>query len=103
VIILGAWPYYLAVIEKPTPDGAGQVDMSLQRDEHRIACEVSATSSDEQALGNIEKCLAAGYDQVILCSPRKRLLQRVKKLTTEKLDEASRERLLFLQPEDLYF
>ena len=93
---------YRAIIEKPTPDGAGQVDVSLERDEYKIACEVSVTSTDQQELANIEKCLAAGYDKVILCSPKKRSLQRVEKLVTEKLAASDRERVLFLGPEELF-
>ena len=94
---------YRAIIEKPTPDGAGQVDVSLERDEQKIACEGSVTSTDQQELANIEKCLAAGYDKVILCSPKKRSLQRVMKLVAEKLEEADRDRVLFLEPEELFF
>jgi len=94
---------YRAIIEKPTPDGAGQVDVSLERDEYQIACEISVTSTDQQELANIAKCLAAGYDKVILCSPKKRSLQRVKKLVAEKLEEADQGRVLFLEPEELFF
>ena len=50
---------------------------------------------------NIERCLTAGYDRVILCSPKKRSLQRVKKLVPEELEESDRVRALFLEPEDL--
>jgi len=101
VIMLRAWPYYQAVIEKSTPDGAGQVDASLERDEYRFACEISVTSTDQQELANIEKCLAGDYDKVILCSPKKRSLQRVKKLVAERLEESDQDRVLFLEPEEL--
>ena len=103
LIVLRSWPDYLAVIEKPTPDGTGQVDVSLERDEYKIACEISVTSTDQQELANIEKRLAGGYDKVILCSPKKRALQRVKKLVAEKLEESDQDRVLFLEPEELFF
>jgi len=38
---------YRAVIEEPTPDG-GRIDVGLEQDRRRIACEVSVTSTDEQ-------------------------------------------------------
>jgi len=76
--------------------------MSLERDEYRITCEVSVSSTDQQEVANIEKCLAAGYDRVILCSPKKRSLQRVKKLVAEKLEEPDQDRVLFLEPEELF-
>jgi len=41
--------------------------------------------------------------KVILCSPKKRSLQRVKKLVAEKLEEPDQDRVLFLEPEELFF
>jgi hypothetical protein len=92
---------YRAVIEEPTPDG-GRVDVGLEQDGRRIACEVSVTSTDEQELSNIEKCLRAGYDRVILCSPERRTLEKIRTLVFQKLDETERVKLRFLQPEELF-
>jgi hypothetical protein len=88
-------------VEQPTPDGKGRVDVGLELDERRIACEVSVTSAAEQELANIEKCPAAGYDRVILCSPEKRALEKVKALVEKTLPQPDQEKLLFLLPEDL--
>lgn len=38
---------------------------------------------------------------MVLCSQSKRVLQRVKKLADERLTESDREKVLFLQPEQL--
>jgi len=92
---------YRAVIEEPTPDG-GRVDVGLEQDGERIACEVSVTSTDEQELSNIEKCLRAGYNSVILCSPEKRTLEKIKPLVFRRVDESDRTKLLFFQPEELF-
>ncbi|GAI23102.1 unnamed protein product, partial [marine sediment metagenome] len=86
----------------PTPDGVGRVDVGLERDGKRIACEVSLTSTDKQELSNIEKCLTAGYDKILLCSPDKRTLDKVKSLTIQKLKESDKEKVLFFQPEELF-
>ncbi len=94
---------YRATIEHQTPDGKGMVDVGLERDGKRIACEVSLTTTDEQELGNIEKCLRAGYDKVILCSPEKRTLEKVKTLVLKKVKKSDQEKILFLQPEELFF
>lgn len=93
---------YKAVIEQPTPDGQGKVDVSLERNGKRIACEISITSTDDQELKNIEKCLSAGYEKVILCSPDKKTLEKMKSLVFERLKESDKEKVLFLQPEDFY-
>jgi len=92
---------YRAVIEEPTPDG-GRVDVGLEQDGRRIACEVSVTSTDEQELSNIEKCLRSGYDRVILCSPERRILEKIKLLAFQRVDESDRGKLLFFQPEELF-
>jgi hypothetical protein len=92
---------YRAVIEASTPDG-GRVDIGLEQSGKRIACEISVTSTDEQELSNIEKCLRAGYDTVILCSPERKNLERIRALVIRKTDEADREKLFFLQPEELF-
>ena len=93
---------YKAVIEQPTPDGQGRVDVSLERDGKRMACEISLTTNDDQELKNIEKCLAAGYEKVILCSPEKKTLEKVKALVFERLKDSDKEKVLFFQPEDFY-
>jgi|GEM_PF-2771323 len=92
---------FRAVIEAPAPDG-GRVDVGLEQNGRRIACEVSVTSTQEQELSNIKKCLGAGYDTVILCSPEKRILEKMKTLIAERVDQAEREKLLFFQPEELF-
>jgi len=92
---------FRAVIEEPTPDG-GRVDIGLEQEGKRIACEISVTSTDEQELSNIQKCLRAGYDTVVLCSPERKTLQKVRALVSERLNDADRKKLLFLQPEELF-
>lgn len=53
-------------IEKTVLDGAGSVDVSLERDRKKIACEVSVTTSDAWEVKNVLKCLKAGYDTVLV-------------------------------------
>ncbi len=94
---------FRAVLEQPVVDGAGRVDVSLERDGRKIACEISVTTSDEHELGNIEKCLAAGYDMVVMCSAEKKFLEKVKTLVSQKIEAANQAKVIFLQPDDLFF
>jgi len=94
---------FRVVLEKYVADGAGRVDVSLERDGRKIACEISVTTSDNHELGNIEKCLAAGYDMVIMCSTEKKFLEKVKSLASQKIKAVNQEKVLFLQPDDLFF
>ena len=92
---------YRAVIEEPTPDGGGRVDVGLERNGKRIACEISVTTGDVQELHNIEKCLRAGYERVVVCSPEKKSLEAIRKLMAEKLSSTDQNRILFFEPQDL--
>jgi len=91
---------YWAIIEEPIP-GGGSVDVGLQIGESRIACEICVTCPDAHEFDNIEKCLAAGYDEVILCSHKNKVLNKVKKLALKKVKKTNRQRVLFLLPEEL--
>ena len=94
---------YKAVIEQPTPDGLGRVDVSLERNGKKIACEFSVTTNSEHELSNIEKCLKAGYDKVIMCSPEKKSLEKIRTLVMEKLADSGIEKVMFFEPEELLF
>jgi hypothetical protein len=93
---------YRAVIEEPTPDGTGRVDVGLERNGKRLACEISVTTRDVQELHNIEKCLRAGYDSVIVCSPEKKNLDAIRKMIEEKLSPADQSKVLLFEPEELF-
>jgi hypothetical protein len=92
---------FKAVIEEATPEG-GKVDVGLKRDSLKIACEISITSTNEQELSNIEKCLRAGYEKVILCSPERKTLEKVKSLFSQRFGEGEKEKVLFFLPEELF-
>lgn len=94
---------FKAVVEQPVLDGTGRVDVSLERDSRRIACEIALTTTYDHELGNIEKCLAADYETVILCSPDNRNLEKIKALVAEKIESSKQEKILFLKPDDLFF
>ena len=94
---------YRAVIEQPTSDGLGRVDVGLERSGKKIACEISVTTNSEHELCNIEKCLKAGYDKVIMCSPEKRSLEKIRALVMEKLADSGIEKVMFFEPDELLF
>lgn len=52
--------------EKSVLEGKGFVDVSLEKEDLRIACEVSVTSTAEYETQNILKCLSAGYTQTFV-------------------------------------
>ncbi len=56
---------------------AAGFDVLLQRKGLSIACEVAMTTALEHELGNIEKCLAADFDHVVVVSLRKKFLKQL--------------------------
>ena len=90
---------FRAVIEEQILEGAGRVDVSITRGDRRIACEISVTSSRDQELGNVEKCLAAGYDEVLLVTPTERQLETLKRFLSRHLEPKDAEKVHFLLPD----
>jgi hypothetical protein len=68
---------FRAIIEKPVLDGQGSVDVALEREGERIAVEITITTTVEHEVGNVRKCLEAGFARVILVSPKSERLQAV--------------------------
>lgn len=93
---------YRAVVEEPTPDGNGRVDVGLERDGKKIAIEISVTSGDNQELHNVEKCLKAGYETIVVCSTEKKNLEAFKKLIPEKLQQTDLDKVKYLEPDELF-
>jgi hypothetical protein len=97
---LGEEKGYKAIIENEVLGGIGSVDVSLEKERHKIACEICVTSTDEQELGNIQKCLASGYDHVVMISPEKKVLAKIRRLVEDVLEKESFRKVSFLTPED---
>jgi hypothetical protein len=93
---------YIASIEEPTPDGKGKVDVSLARNNKRIAIEINDTSKDEWELHNIEKCLNAGYDLVVACSTDVIGIERMRSKIKERFDETLCNKILASTPDALF-
>jgi hypothetical protein len=92
---------FRATIEKPILDGEGSVDVALEREDIRVACEISVTTGVEQEVGNALKCLRAGFHRVALVSLKKNHLVRLRTALEKKVSETDALRLVFHSPEEL--
>lgn len=92
---------FRAVVEEAIPGGKESVDIALYRGGLKIACEVSVTTPLEYEVGNVQKCLAAGYGTVVLVSLKKTRLGKLDKLLSETLSPAERERVRLFTTEEL--
>ena len=89
-------------VEKPILDGLGRVDVALSMGEDTVACEVSVKSTPDQELGNVQKCLAAGFDAVAVVAPERKVLGRVREAVEAAIEKESLSRVKFLTPEELF-
>ena len=65
---------FRSVIEKPVLDGQGSVDLWLERTGQTIACEISISTTIDHEVGNVAKCLKAGFLKVaVICLDEERL------------------------------
>ena len=92
---------YRAVIEHEISDGTGRVDVTLKSESVWLACEISITTTGEQELRNVEKCLGAGFNEVIVVSSKPKHLRRIERYVRKHLEAGYEEGVLFLLPEDL--
>lgn len=92
---------YRATVEEPLPSG-GKVDVALRREGHTLACEISVTTSAGHEIGNVEKCLAAGFDEVVLLSLSRGTLGKVREALDLRLPPGAAERVRCMSPEELF-
>ena len=91
-----------AVIEERILDGFGNVDVALRKGEHALACEIGITTSPEHEVGNIQKCLAAGFERVVVVSPEKKSLNQIKSRAAADLDKEQANKVSYCSPEELF-
>jgi hypothetical protein len=92
---------YRASLEVPTPDGRGKVDVLLEKDGKCVAVEISVSTPAEWELHNVQKCIAAGYETVVVCSSNAKKLQQIRQKAIDALPVAEQSRVQFLTTEEL--
>lgn len=92
---------FKASIEEEMLDGAGRVDVALSRGTRKIAVEISVTTGREWELQNVEKCLSAGYEEVLVVSTNERHLKSLARFIPANLDETEQNKVQYFSPEDL--
>ena len=84
-----------AHVEKAVLDGHGHIDVALEFADLSIACEISVTTRVQHEVGNLTKCLAAGFGYAVLISTDERILELARDEIAASGDD--RIRLLTLQ------
>lgn len=98
----GASRGYRVTIEKQVLDGLGSVDVALEKENVSIACEISVTSTAEQELRNVKKCLAAGFSHVVVICPDRKSLPKTKEFILGGIYQPACDRVHFYAPEEFF-
>jgi len=91
---------FKTTIEKPVLGGKGSIDVALEKNGRKIACEISVSTTSEQELGNIQKCLASGFETVLVISPEKKSLANIREEVESSLEKDAAERIHYLTLEE---
>lgn len=91
-----------ASLEEEVLGGLGRIDVALRKGERSVACEIGVTTSPEHEVGNIRKCLAAGFERVLHVSPEKKSFNQMKSLVASSLDKEQGHKVGVCTPEELF-
>ena len=91
---------FRATIERQLPDSLDTVDLYLERDGVKIACEVSVTNTLEYEMKNVTKCLRAGVSQVLVMSVDSEKHRRLSAAVANLLSPEDQKQVLCLMKEE---
>jgi len=84
-----------AAVEKRIPRSLENVDVELRKDGMKVAIEIASTSRPKQEIGNLTKCLEAGYDYILSVSPDIKRLAQLKTEAKKAFAFKERQRIRF--------
>ncbi|MGI8640427.1 MAG: type IV secretory system conjugative DNA transfer family protein [Pyrinomonadaceae bacterium] len=93
---------FVATIEKQVFGGIGKIDVALENESCRIACEIAVTNTSQYELQNIQKCLASGFDKVVVVSSDSKHLGNIRKTAESVISDSELAKVHFLEPENFH-
>jgi hypothetical protein len=91
---------FRSVIEKEVLDGQGSVDLLLERPDQTFACEISITTTIDHEVGNVAKCLKAGFLSVAVICVNEERLKRIEVAVASSLGSELAARVIYCQPDE---
>jgi len=82
--------------------GSRAADVALEKGDISIAVELCVTTEFVHELGNIRKCLDAGFQYAVALSPDPERLAKLRGVVEQQLDEAELERVRFFSLPELF-
>jgi isopenicillin N synthase-like dioxygenase len=89
---------FRSVIEKQIPEGS--VDLLLERPDQTFACEISITTTIDHEVGNVAKCLKAGFPNVAVICVGEERLKRIETAVVASLGPDLAARVVYCQPDE---
>ena len=87
-------------ISRENPAGSGQkIDVVLQNRHRAIACEIAITTTVDHEVGNVAKCLKAGFASIIVISGSDDRLRKIEQAVRASITPDELKRIAFFQPE----
>ena len=90
-----------AEIEEPVLSRLGNVDVALRKGERSIAVEIGVTTDCQHEIGNVQKCLAAGFDPVLAVISDKRILAEIRRQASESFTPEQLLVVQFCSPDEM--
>jgi hypothetical protein len=86
-------------IEKEILEGQGSVDLLLERVDQTIACEISVTTTVDHEVGNVRKCLKAGFPKVAMIGLDEGHLRKIAWAVAQSLGPEAALKVKYFQPD----
>jgi len=93
---------FRVTLEKEIFGGVGRIDVALENDAERIAVEISVTNAPDYEVQNIRKCLAAGFETVVMISTDAKHLANIRKKAEMIISETQLSKVYFLEPDNFH-
>jgi len=93
---------FVATLEKSVFGGIGKIDVAFENESYKIACEIAITNATGYELQNIQKCLASGFDKVIVISSDTKHLGNIKKKAELTISAEQLAKVHFLETENFH-
>ena len=87
-----------AIIEKAIPNGS--VDLALERGGHSIACEITVTTTIDHEVGNVQKCLRAGFGRVAVICQEVARLEKIRAAVQSSLSVEATDGVGYFTPDE---
>jgi hypothetical protein len=91
---------FRVTVEKSVLDAQGSIDLALEKPGISIACEINVTSTIDYEVGNVSKCLKAGFAHIAVICPRPDRLSRLEEAMRGCFPPEETARIFFYLPEE---